>query len=663
MNACGKEEEKLKLVEDLNLHLTLRTFICGYELTLADLTLWSLLTKDTQLQQNLKQFPHAKRWFEYCNHNEKLKEVANKTAKSEEDKKSNKGMQTALGSVNVGAVGSYNKIVLENAEEGKVVVRFPPEPSGFLHMGHVKAVLLNSYYREHYKGKFLLRFDDTNPSNEKEEYVESIKEDLKNLGVTFDQVSRTSEYFQLILDKAEELIKNGDAYVDDTPQEKMSEERNKCVECANRSNSVEKNQEMWKEMLKGSEKGLKCVLRAKIDMKHKIAALRDPSLARCMNVTHPVSGDKFKVYPLYDLACPIVDSVEGVTHALRDSQYCDRKEFYFWVLEKLKLRKVHLKEFSRLNFEYTLLSKRKLEKIISKGIVENWESPAIPTVRGILARGMHPEALRVFIQSQGASLNMTLMSMDKLWAINKKLIDPVIPRFFAILKPTPLFIDNFSVFSEKDPVTKNVLMARKFKEQGEKPFVYSSHMWVEQADALSFQVGEEVTFMDFGNVKCHTIEKEEGGELVKEVKASFVPDGDFKKTDKKVTWLSKQEPSHLVPLLLWEYDYIMSTKKLSNAEGEDWEKCIRKNIKYETKAVGDPNLKHLKKGDRLQLERLGYWIVHQPFSSSSENIILVGIPDGHHSSPSTLETAFQTFKRKEYEELKAKKDKEKEEDK
>ena len=308
------------LYKDLNDHLILRTFIAGYKVSIVDYAIWAFLYQNTSETTGVdyNKYPHLKRWFDFCSIQEGAKVAISKIPTKKEE--------TKEGTIKLGSKGSYDKILLENAEMGKVKVRFPPEPSGFLHMGHFKAVLLNNYYKNHYNGKFLLRFDDTNPSNEKEEYVEAILEDLKSLGIEYDEMSRTSQFFDLILEKAVILIKQGDAYVDDSPQEVMSDQRMKCIDSVHRNNSVEKNLEMWEEMIKGSEFGMKCVLRSKIDMKHKIAALRDPSLARCMNASHPITGDRFKVYPLYDLACPIVDSVEGVTHALRDSQYWGKKK-------------------------------------------------------------------------------------------------------------------------------------------------------------------------------------------------------------------------------------------------------------------------------------------------------------------------------------------------
>ena len=209
---------------------------------------------------------------------------------------------------------------LPGAEMGKVVVRFPPEASGYLHVGHAKAALLNNHYKESFQGRLIMRFDDTNPAKEKEEYEEVILDDMKMLRIKYDHFSRTSDHFETILSYCEKLLKEGKAYVDNTDAETMKAEREAKKESKNRNNSVEKNLELWKEMKKGSAVGTTCAVRAKIDMQSANGCLRDPTIYRCKPEPHPATGTKYKVYPTYDFACPIVDSVEGVTHALRTTE-------------------------------------------------------------------------------------------------------------------------------------------------------------------------------------------------------------------------------------------------------------------------------------------------------------------------------------------------------
>ena len=251
---------------------------------------------------------------------------------------------------------------------------------------------------------------------------------------------------------------------------------------------------------------------------------------------------------------------------------------------------------------------------------------------------MTPTALKLFIESQGASLNMTTMSMDKLWAINKKIIDPEIPRFVAVKDPTPLEIDNFDVFSKEEICTKVSQRIKNFPKE----IKYTKKIMMEQADAKTFQIGEEVTFTDLGNIIINKIIVGDNDRITSLV-GSYVPNGDFKKTKKKVTWLADIE---LISVKLVEYDHLISTKKLPK-EG-DWKAAIRPKIKYESVAHGDPLMKALKKNDKLQLERIGYFICNQPLSDNSP-LVLVNIPDGHQGSPSILESELQKLRRLENE--------------
>ena len=296
---------------------------------------------------------------------------------------------------------NYKK-VLKNAKDGEVVTRFPPEPSGFLHVGHVKAAMLNYHYAKIYGGKMILRFDDTNPMAEKEEFVENIKRDLKTLDIKPDQVTHTSDHFDKLIEFMKKLITDGNAYADCSTGDEMHDQREIGEESQYRlNNSVDKNLKIFDEMLAGNKKDWgdkNWCIRAKMNMQDKLKCLRDPVFFRMsMEVPHHRTGKKYCAYPTYDYACPVVDSIEGVTHALRSAEYSDRANGYAWVIEKLGLRKVGVQEFSRLNFLNTCLSKRKLKWIIEQGYVEGWEDPRFPTVQGIMRRGMTVMALSKFM--------------------------------------------------------------------------------------------------------------------------------------------------------------------------------------------------------------------------------------------------------------------------
>ena len=309
---------------------------------------------------------------------------------------------------------------------------------GYLHIGHVKAIFLNKFYADAYKGKMLVRFDDTNPDLEKSEYEEAILDDLCALGVLDKEtahsvVSYTSDHFDRIQAECVKLIQQGDAYLDDTEVDEMRRRRMERIASDHRDKSISTNLEEFKELLSGSPKGQTLVVRAKIDFASNNAALRDPVLYRSNTKTpHARTKTKYKAYPTYDLACPIVDSIEGVTHALRDSSYSDRKEQFDWIQAKLGLRKVHIRNFSRINFKQTLMSKRKLKHLVETGFVEGWDDPRFPTIKGVLRRGMRVETLKSFMLAQAGSKNQVDMEWDKFWSDNTKIVDKTAFRYMGV---------------------------------------------------------------------------------------------------------------------------------------------------------------------------------------------------------------------------------------
>lgn len=354
-------------------------------------------------------YPNLVRWYNCVSaeYNDALTEVTslyvgkkgsgNPVAAKPKEKKSVNGDSSDKAK---GGSRPSSEIDLPDAEIGKVRLRFAPEPSGYLHIGHSKAALLNKYFAERYQGEVILRFDDTNPTKESNEFVENLIKDVDTLGVKYEKITYTSDYFPELMDMAEKLIKEGKAYVDDTPREQMQKERMDGIESNCRSNSVEENLKLWKEMIAGSERGLQCCVRGKLDMQDPNKSLRDPVYYRCNPVPHHRIGSKYKIYPTYDFACPFVDSLEGITHALRSSEYHDRNAQYYRIQEDMGMPKVHIYEFSRLNLVYTLLSKRKLLWFVQNGKVDGWDDPRFPTVQGIVRRGLKIEALIQFILEQ-----------------------------------------------------------------------------------------------------------------------------------------------------------------------------------------------------------------------------------------------------------------------
>ncbi|XP_017281365.1 bifunctional glutamate/proline--tRNA ligase isoform X2 [Kryptolebias marmoratus] len=605
---------------DLDRALSLRTFLVGHGVTLADLSVWASLKSLGNWPTQDKSFPHVSRWFFFLNSQVPFSAVGNKyTSKKAPVNKSSSNEKKQ-------DVGKF--VELPGAEMGKVVVRFPPEASGYLHIGHAKAALLNQYYQVTFKGKLIMRFDDTNPEKEKEDFEKVILEDVAMLQIKPDQFTYTSDHFPTIMRLAEKLLTEGKAYIDDTPPEQMKQEREQRVESKCRNNTVEQNMKMWAEMKAGSEYGQTCCMRAKIDMNSNNGCMRDPTLYRCKNTPHPRTGATYNVYPTYDFACPIVDSLEGVTHALRTTEYHDRDDQFYWFINALGLRKPHIWEYARLNLNNTVLSKRKLTWFVDQGYVDGWEDPRFPTVRGVLRRGMTVEGLKQFIAAQGGSRSVVNMEWDKIWAFNKKVIDPVAPRYTAL---SGSYVVPVSI-SEATEEMKEVAKHPKNAEIGMKEVWYGPRVLVEGADAETFTEGETVTFINWGNLIITKINKGADGKVVSMEARLNLDNKDFKKTA-KITWLAETEKAPLLPTICVNFQPLISKAVIT--KDDDFKEYINKNSKSEEKMLGDPCLKNLKKGDIIQLQRRGFYICDQPYEPISPNsckespCVLFYIPDGH----------------------------------
>ena len=432
----------------------------------------------------------------------------------------------------------------KGAKEGTVVTRFPPEPSGYMHMGHCKAAFLNYHYSKIYNGKMILRFDDTNPTKEKQEYIDSIKEDLIKLGIFADEFTHTSDHFELIADKCKWMIEKGKAYSDNTGVDQMRKERWDGIASANRENSVEENLRAWGEMQKGSEEGKTYCVRAKLSIDNNNKCLRDPVMYRCNEIPHPRTGTKWKCYPTYDFCCPLVDSHEGVTWALRTNEYADRIAQYQWFLKALELPKNNIYEFSRLNFVNTTLSKRKLTYFVEKGLVDGWTDPRFPTVSGILRRGMLIQTLAEFMMEQGPSKSTVLMEWDKIWALNRKNIDGIAGKFTAIEKSKTCLL-TLTDLEDKLVATTHAVHPKN-TSLGEKPVFHNNRLWLESDDVTLLEEGQKVTLMRLGNININKITKLENGLFDIQASTQF-DDKDFKSTV-KLTWLVAQ-PELLVLFL------------------------------------------------------------------------------------------------------------------
>ena len=515
--------------------------------------------------------------------------------------------------------GSF-EINLKDAEDGKVCTRFPPEPSGYLHIGHAKAALLNHYFARRYKGTLILRFDDTNPSKEKQDFVDNILKDCATLGLDYDKLTYTSDSFPQILKLGDKMMKEGKLYVDTASVEKMREERMSKTESACRSQSVEENMKLWEEMKKGSDVGLECCVRIKIDMQSDNGCMRDPVCFRCnVETPHHRTGEKYKVYPTYDFACPFVDAIEGVTHALRTSEYKDREEQYQFIQKAQGQREVNLWDYSRMNFTYTTLSKRKLQWFVDNKHAEDWTDPRFPTVQGVVRRGMRIEALKEFILSQGASKNTNMMEWDKIWAVNKKLIAAETPMHVAVKDEgrVKVIFDNCDgdkwVTKPKNP---------KNKELGINVVLRKKEVWVEQEEALKLKEGEEATFTMWGNAIPRKIHMAKDGKSIETIDASLNPDGDVKSTKVKVNWLPAYD--ELVELELHDFGYLITKKQPE--DGDDFKDLVNLDSDKVTKCHGDCNLRTYQLGQVVELKNKGFYIIDKIGVENSIPYVLFNVP-------------------------------------
>lgn len=611
--------EIVTVLDSLDDHLAFRTYLVGHDISSVDLAIWGACKGSGQVLAALKrgQHPHLSRFYA---HVEKLpipQQVLN-SVNSARQKKT--GKVTTSGFI----------LDLPNAEMGKVVTRFPPEPSGYLHVGHAKAAMLNQYFAKAYKGKLLIRFDDTNPANEKEEFETTIMQDLEMMEITGDTVSHSSDFFDVLAEYAVKLIKSGNAYADDTEGAIMKQQRMDGIASKNREKSIDDTLAIFEEMKKGTEEGQRWCIRAKMSVDDVNKALRDPVIYRC-NVTNPHhrTGDKWKVYPTYDFTCPILDSIEGVTHALRANEYRDRNAQYAWFQNALELRPCTIWDFSRLNFNYTLLSKRKLKKFVEEGMVWGWDDPRFPTIRGLRRRGMTAEALRQYILGLGASQSILHMEWDSIWSTNKKIIDPIAPRYYAVDRENSVKV---TITGGPTAVEfKEMPRHKKNPAIGTKKTAYASEIIVDQADAQSFAIDEEITLMDWGNAIVRKIEKSATG-VVESIVMELHLAGDFKKTEKKITWLAtSSDAPKLIEASLVDFDYLLTKKKIE--EDDDWLKFVTPVTEFRKDAFVDANCGVLEAGTVIQFERKGYYILDSVKRAGSDGSEVIGmefflIPDG-----------------------------------
>ena len=417
-------------------------------------------------------------------------------------------------------------IVKEDIDSGKhkeIVTRFPPEPNGYLHIGHAKSIVLNFELADEFKGKTNLRFDDTNPIKEDTEYVESIKDDVKWLGFKWDELYFASDYFEEMYDKAKLLIKKGKAYVCDLTPEEMKEYRGTLTEPGKespyRNRSVEENLNLFEKMKDGDFKDGEKVLRAKIDMDSPNMNMRDPIIYRISHTNHHNTLNKWCIYPMYDFAHPLEDAIEGITHSICTLEFEDHRPLYDWVVKECEMKSVPRQiEFARLNITNTVMSKRKLKLLVDEKIVDGWDDPRMPTIAGLRRKGYTPESIRNFCRAIGVAKASSLVDSQMLDHFIREDLMPKVPRTMAVLKPLKLIITNYP----KDQVEMlDIENNGDNPEAGIRKVPFSSEIYIDQDDFMEnppkkyhrLYLGNEVRLKGAYFVKCNDVIKDEEGNV------------------------------------------------------------------------------------------------------------------------------------------------------
>jgi glutaminyl-tRNA synthetase len=507
---------------------------------------------------------------------------------------------------------------------GRVVTRFPPEPNGYLHIGHAKAISIDFGLAEEFGGTCHLRFDDTNPSKEEVEYVESIQEDIRWLGYDWGpHLYFASDYFEQLYRWGEELIRRGLAYVDDLSAEEIRRYRGTLTEPGRnspyRDRSVEENLDFFRRMRAGEFPDGARVLRAKIDMTSPNMNMRDPTLYRIRHVAHHRTGDRWCIYPMYDYAHPLSDSIERVTHSLCSLEYEDHRPLYDWVCEALGIYHPQQIEFARLSLGYTIMSKRRLLRLVQEGHVRSWDDPRMPTLAGLRRRGYTPEAIRDFTERIGVAKANSMVDVALLEHCVREDLNRRAARVMAVLRPVRLVIENYPEGRVEDLEAVN---NPEDPGMGARTVPFSRVLWIERDDVREvpppkyFRLfpGNEVRLRYAYVVRCTGVVKDpQSGEIV-EVRCTYDPAsrggqaGEGRRVKGTIHWVSAE---HAVPAEARLYDRLFTVPDPGNeVDGQDFTAALNPaSLEIVPGAWVEPSLAEAMPGSRFQFERLGYFSV------------------------------------------------------
>jgi len=526
-----------------------------------------------------------------------------------------------------------NKDRTAGKHDGRVHTRFPPEPNGYLHIGHAKAICLNFGIARDYEGICNLRFDDTNPIKEEAEYVESIKEDVRWLGFSWaEREFYASDYFQKLYECALVLVRKGAAYVDDLNAEEIRVYRGTLTESGKdspfRQRSVEENLDLFQRMKQGEFDDGARVLRAKIDMRSPNITLRDPTLYRIRRVAHHRTGDAWCIYPMYDFAHCVSDSIEGITHSICTLEFENNRPLYDWILDQLGVHHPQQIEFARLNLTHTLLSKRKLLELVDAGSVNGWDDPRMPTLSGLRRRGYTPEAIRNFCDEIGVAKFNSTIGMVVLENSVRQHLNQIAPRVMAVLRPLRVVIENYP--QEKSEALEAVNNPED-ESAGKRTVPFSRVLYIERDDFCEdppkkfFRLapGREVRLRYAYFIRCEKVIKDEKtGEIV-ELRCSYDPatrggdSPDGRKVKATLHWVSAE---HAFDAQVRLYDHLFRTENPNDVtEGNNYKDNLNSDSLTVLAACKlEPSLKIAQPGNHFQFERMGYFCVDAVDSSSQK---------------------------------------------
>lgn len=531
------------------------------------------------------------------------------------------------------------QIIEQDIENGldrsKLRFRFPPEPNGYLHVGHTKAICINFGLGEKYGAPVNLRFDDTNPEKEEQEFVDAIKEDIQWLGFTYDKELYASDYFQQLYDWAVELIRQGKAYVDEQPSEVITEQRKNPtepgVESPYRNRPIEESLDLFEKMKNGAFEEGSMSLRAKIDMASPNMNMRDPVMYRILKRPHHRTGEKWKIYPMYDWAHGESDYLEQVTHSLCSLEFENHRPLYEWYLSQVyDPAKIAPKqrEFARMNVTYMVTSKRKLQRLVAEKVVTGWDDPRMPTISGMRRLGYTPRAIREFIDRVGVAKRENLINIQLLEFCVREDLNRISTRVMTVMNPVKLVIENYPEGKEEWLETEN---NPEDENAGNRTVPFSRELYIEREDFMEeapkkffrLTLGGEVRLKSAYIIKATRVEKDENGEIStiyatydEESKSGSGTEASMRKVKGTLHWVSA---AHALPVEVRVYDRLFTHEQPDAEKETDFMEYVNPDSLSVVQAFAEPSLKHAEVGSHYQFQRIGYFTLDK--DSAPEKLV------------------------------------------